>query len=65
MRGTGESADDVQKMDFWSDMSDEFRIYLLSLYVSKGQRQAFQCKSLKNLTVTFLNTDNQFDNTIY
>lgn len=55
----------VEKMDFWSDMSDEFRIYLLSLYVPKGQRQAFQCKSLKNLTVTFLNTDNRFDNTIY
>ena len=32
----------IEKLDYWSDQTDEYTIYLLSLYVPKGQRGVFE-----------------------
>lgn len=42
----------IEKLDFWADQTDEYTIYLLSLYVPKGQRGVFECGVQTNLTLS-------------
>ncbi|MCM1502039.1 MAG: hypothetical protein NC115_05160 [Bacteroidales bacterium] len=48
----------IEKIDAWSEESDEHTIYLLSLYVPKGQRKAFETGTKKYTPVTFENSEN-------
>ncbi len=47
----------IEKIDRWEDAS-EYTVYLLSMYVTKGQRKAFTCGTKASVTYTLDNTDN-------
>lgn len=51
----------VEKLDYWSDQTDEYTIYLLSLYAPKGQRGVFELGKETRLTVTDTTSNNRYD----
>lgn len=51
----------VEKLDYWSDQTDEYTIYLLSLYAPKGQRGVFELGKETRLTVTNTTSNNRYD----
>lgn len=50
----------IEKLDFWSDQTDEYTIYLLSLYVPKGQRGVFECGIETELTLNNTTSQNNY-----
>lgn len=51
----------IEKLDHWSDQTDEYTIYLLSLYAPKGQRGVFELGKETRLTVANTTSDNRYD----
>ena len=50
----------IEKLDFWSDQTDEYTIYLLSLYVPKGQRGVFELGTEVRLTLENTTSSNNY-----
>ena len=50
----------VEKLDLWSEQADEYTIYLLSLYVPKGQRGVFEVGTEVNLTLNNTTSTNNY-----
>lgn len=50
-----------EKLDYWSDQTDEYTIYVLSMYVPKGQRGIFEFGDKVRLTLTNTTSDNRYD----
>ena len=51
----------VEKLDYWSDQTDEYTIYFANLYVPKGQRGVFELCQSTRLTLTNTTSDNRYD----
>ena len=52
----------VEKLDYWSDETDEYTIYFANLYVPKGQRGVFELCQVTRLTLTNTTSNNRYDN---
>ena len=50
----------IEKLDYWSDQVDEYTIYLLSLYVPKGQRGVFELGKKTRLTLNNTTSNNNY-----
>ena len=50
----------IEKLDLWSEQADEYTIYLLSLYVPKGQRGVFEVGTEVNLTLNNTTSTNNY-----
>ena len=50
----------IEKLDLWSEQTDEYTIYLLSLYVPKGQRGVFEVGAEVNLTLNNTTSTNNY-----
>ena len=50
----------IEKLDLWSEQTDEYTIYLLSLYVPKGQRGVFEVGTEANLTLNNTTSTNNY-----
>ena len=50
----------IEKLDHWSEQTDEYTIYLLSLYVPKGQRGVFETGTETKLTLTNTTSKNNY-----
>lgn len=53
-----------EKLDPWSDNVDSYMIFVQSIYVPKGQRQEFICKSRQPIKASFLYSSNGFSESI-
>lgn len=51
----------VEKLDYWSGQTDEYTIYLLSLYAPKGQRGVFELGKETRLTLNNTTSNNRYD----
>jgi len=51
----------IEKLDYWSDQTDEYTIYLVNMYVPKGQRGVFECGKETRLKLTNTTSDNRYD----
>lgn len=49
-----------EKLDHWSEQTDEYTIYVLSLYVPKGQRGVFECGKETRLTLNNTTSNNNY-----
>lgn len=50
----------VEKLDFWSEQTDDYTVYILSLYVPKGQRGVFECGEETKLTLNNTTSKNNY-----
>lgn len=50
----------IEKLDLWPEQTDEYTIYLLSLYVPKGQRGVFEVGAEVNLTLNNTTSTNNY-----
>ena len=50
----------IEKLDLWPEQTDEYTIYLLSLYVPKGQRGVFEVGTEVNLTLNNTTSTNNY-----
>ena len=50
-----------EKLDYWSEQTDEYTIYVLSLYVPKGQRGVFELGKETRLTLNNTTSTNRYD----
>ena len=50
----------VEKLDHWSDQTDEYTIYFANLYVPKGQRGVFEVCQATRLTLTNTTSNNNY-----
>lgn len=50
----------IEKLDYWSEQTDEYTIYLLSLYVPKGQRGVFELGQETKLTLNNTTSNNNY-----
>lgn len=50
----------IEKLDYWPEQTDEYTIYLLSLYVPKGQRGVFECGTETKLTLNNTTSQNNY-----
>lgn len=50
----------IEKLDYWSDQTDEYTIYILSLYVPKGQRGVFELGKETRLTLNNTTSNNNY-----
>ena len=51
----------VEKLDYWSDQTDEYTIYFVNIYVPKGQRGVFELGKPTRLTLTNTTSNNRYD----
>ena len=51
----------VEKLDHWSDQTDEYTICFVNLYVPKGQRGVFEVCQATRLTLTNTTSNNRYD----
>ena len=51
----------VEKLDHWSDLTDEYTICFVNLYVPKGQRGVFEVCQATRLTLTNTTSNNRYD----
>ena len=50
----------IEKLDHWSDQTDEYTIYLVSLYAPKGQRGVFELDQKTRLTLNNTTSTNDY-----
>ena len=50
----------IEKLDNWSDQTDEYTIYLVSLYAPKGQRGVFELGTKTRLTLNNTTSNNNY-----
>ena len=50
----------IEKLDHWSDQTDEYTIYLVSLYAPKGQRGVFELGTKTRLTLNNTTSSNNY-----
>ena len=50
----------IEKLDHWSDQTDEYTIYLVSLYAPKGQRGVFELGQKTRLTLNNTTSTNDY-----
>ena len=50
----------VEKLDHWSDQTDEYTICFVNLYVPKGQRGVFEVCQATRLTLTNTTSNNNY-----
>ena len=50
----------IEKLDHWSDQTDEYTIYLVSLYAPKGQRGVFELGQKTRLTLNNTTSTNNY-----
>ena len=50
----------IEKLDLWPEQTDEYTIFLLSLYVPKGQRGVFEVGAEVNLTLNNTTSTNNY-----
>ena len=50
----------IEKLDHWSDQTDEYTIYLVSLYAPKGQRGVFELGTKTRLTLNNTTSTNNY-----
>lgn len=50
----------IEKLDYWPEQTDKYTIYLLSLYVPKGQRGVFECGTEAILTLNNTTSKNNY-----
>ena len=50
----------IEKLDHWSDQTDEYTIYLVSLYAPKGQRGVFELGTKTRLTLNNTTSNNNY-----
>ena len=50
----------IEKLDYWSDQTDEYTIYLVSLYAPKGQRGVFELGTKTRLTLNNTTSTNNY-----
>ena len=50
----------IEKLDHWSDQTDDYTIYLVSLYAPKGQRGVFELGTKTRLTLNNTTSTNNY-----
>ena len=50
----------IEKLDHWTEQTDDYTIYLLSMYVPKGQRGVFECGKETRLTLNNTTSKNNY-----
>lgn len=50
----------VEKLDYWSDQTDEYTIYFANIYVPKGQRGVFELGEETRLTLNNTTSENNY-----
>ena len=50
----------IEKLDHWSDQTDEYTIFLVSLYAPKGQRGVFELGTKTRLTLNNTTSNNNY-----